>query len=282
MVGEPGFFRPIFVIVGLAMIALPWILYPIEGAALERQVPFLFHIGVFESPYLYFLHHAMAAMPVLAIGWLGNLFGFREAFRSLYWRPLQKMMIVYVLWDFIFTKLGIWGFNSRYTAFDELDFPVEEIMWFVVIGFCSMFIYHLVWRRFEGLPKMKMSGVFHGSLLLLFLGIYVVWIDKAYTSMAAMSCAVVVVISWFGGHNLPVFLVAFGWILLPMVLFDGLLTGMFTREALVMYNPEEMAGIRLISIPMEDFLFGFSYLYGTAILSAREGRRMQGQGLPKC
>ncbi len=49
-------------------------------------------------------------------------------------------------------------------------------------------------------------------------------------------------------------------ITLPMLIMDGMLTGIFTQEALIIYNPSENSGIRIISIPIEDFLFGFSFL----------------------
>ena len=45
-----------------------------------------------------------------------------------------------------------------------------------------------------------------------------------------------------------------------MILFDGLLTGMFTKQALVIYNVEEFSGLRIVSIPIEDFIFGYGFL----------------------
>ncbi|MFA6350216.1 MAG: lycopene cyclase domain-containing protein [Candidatus Omnitrophota bacterium] len=40
--------------------------------------------------------------------------------------------------------------------------------------------------------------------------------------------------------------------------FKFLVNGFLTGESMVIYNPQYFLGIRLGSIPLEDFLFGFS------------------------
>ena len=43
-----------------------------------------------------------------------------------------------------------------------------------------------------------------------------------------------------------------------ILIFKLLINGYLTKTGIVMYNPEFFLGIRLGSIPLEDFLFGFS------------------------
>ena len=47
--------------------------------------------------------------------------------------------------------------------------------------------------------------------------------------------------------------------------FKMLVNGFLTGNHIVMYNPAHFLGIRLASIPLEDFLFGFSMVTTTIV-----------------
>jgi lycopene cyclase domain-containing protein len=48
----------------------------------------------------------------------------------------------FILWDSWFTSEGIWSFNPSYVAPQRwLLLPIEEWSFFVVIPYCSVFIY---------------------------------------------------------------------------------------------------------------------------------------------
>ena len=49
-------------------------------------------------------------------------------------------------------------------------------------------------------------------------------------------------------------------ILIPFIIVNGILTGSFIEGEIVWYNPDEITGIRLITIPVEDFAYGFSLI----------------------
>ena len=53
--------------------------------------------------------------------------------------------------------------------------------------------------------------------------------------------------------------------LLIIFIFKLLVNGYLTGKNIVMYNPRFFLGIRLGSIPVEDFLFGFSMITLTII-----------------
>ena len=44
---------------------------------------------------------------------------------------------------------------------------------------------------------------------------------------------------------------------IPFVLVNGVLTGAFTQAPVVVYNPDEYLGLRLVSIPLDDFAYNF-------------------------
>jgi lycopene beta-cyclase len=54
----------------------------------------------------------------------------------------------YGLWDIIVTSRGHWRFNPEYTlGLSLFGLPVEEWLFFVVIGFVSIFTYEAVLKR---------------------------------------------------------------------------------------------------------------------------------------
>lgn len=53
--------------------------------------------------------------------------------------------------------------------------------------------------------------------------------------------------------------------LLVILLFKFLVNGYLTGKYIVMYNPSFFLGLRIGSIPLEDFLFGFSMVTLTII-----------------
>ncbi len=59
---------------------------------------------------------------------------------------------------------------------------------------------------------------------------------------------------------------AFVSILIPFLLFNGALTGMFTSQPIVWYNESQFSGIRFISIPLEDFYYLFILTYSNLFL----------------
>jgi len=45
--------------------------------------------------------------------------------------------------------------------------------------------------------------------------------------------------------------------MLPLLLVDGVLTGTGLPSPVVSYNPSYILGIRIKTIPVEDFIYGF-------------------------
>jgi len=54
--------------------------------------------------------------------------------------------------------------------------------------------------------------------------------------------------------------------LLAILLFKLLVNGYLTGKGIVLYNPDFFMGIRITTIPVEDFLFGFSMVTMAVIL----------------
>jgi len=88
---------------------------------------------------------------------------------------------------------------------------------------------------------------------------------KEYTILAILSVFFTVFIDYVSKINLlkkKIF-----WLFLVIIVgFKLLVNGYLTGANIVMYNPKFFLGLRLTSIPVEDFLFGFSMVVLTIIL----------------
>jgi lycopene cyclase domain-containing protein len=168
--------------------------------------------------------------------------------------------IIFIVWDSIFTKLGVWNFNSRYIfGVYFLNLPVEEILFFICIPFSCVFtfycldkFYNLAWNR-----KTENSFSIVFSMLLLATGL--IFLDKLYTSITFISTAIVCLllqfvfkIDWFGKA-----ISVYALLLVPFLIVNGILTGTGLEEPVVSYNKTENLNIRLFTIPLEDVFYGF-------------------------
>lgn len=163
--------------------------------------------------------------------------------------------IFFIAWDVLFTKLGFWSFNTDFT-FDVRLFglPIEEWMFFVVIPFCSLFIYEVL--RFY-LPKLDINKpvkliLWIVSIALLATGI--VEFGTWYTFICLTTTALFLMVVLFQKNlhtHLSHFALAFLVTCIPMLVVNGVLTAMPVVE----YNAQYFSNFRIGTIPAEDFSY---------------------------
>ena len=192
------------------------------------------------------------------------------------WKYLLPSIIIialfYLVGDIYFTKLGIWGFNENYLSSIFLfKLPIEEWLFFLAIPYASIFLHdvlHVYFPKFKLTPR-KSRNV---SIILLFIsmGILLLNLDKAYTTYIFWIFIVIIIISYFDKSNtINRFYCTFLIILIPFILVNGLLTGAFTAEPVVWYDDSQNLNLRLLTIPIEDFIYGFTMLLAAIMLRNR-------------
>ncbi|HTY44690.1 MAG TPA: lycopene cyclase domain-containing protein [Patescibacteria group bacterium] len=91
---------------------------------------------------------------------------------------------------------------------------------------------------------------------------------REYTLIAAISVLVTIAVDRLSRAKL-LKRKDFYIFLLVIFVFKFLVNGYLTGQGVVLYNPRFFLGLRLGSIPLEDFLFGFSMVALTIIFWER-------------
>lgn len=192
------------------------------------------------------------------------------------WKYLIPSIVIialfYIVGDIYFTKIGVWGFNRDHLSSIFLfKLPIEEWLFFLAIPYASIFLHDVLHAYF---PNFQLSIPVARRLSIFFFVIALVTLlfnlDKAYTVYILTIFMVVLAVSYFDkSEAINRFYCTFLIILIPFVLVNGVLTGAFTSEPIVWYDHTENLNIRFITIPIEDFVYGFTMLLGAIMLRNR-------------
>ena len=187
------------------------------------------------------------------------------------WKALFPALIIpaapFLIWDSIFTTYGVWGFNQNYlTGIRVGNLPLEEILFFFCIPYACIFTYEVLNYFIERDVLEKYAR--HGTTILAYMLVAVAfqYSDRLYTLTTSvltflfLMVHLVVLKKDYWSRLVLAYLV----LLIPFFITNGILTGTGLNEAIVWYNDDENLGIRLLTIPVEDTLYGF-LLFGLNI-----------------
>lgn len=170
---------------------------------------------------------------------------------------------VYIFFDVLLTKAGVWGFNPDYhLSVTWLNLPVEEWLFFVIIPYASIFLHDsiaLYFPRFKTGPKTSKYLTY--LLIVLLLPVILLSTGKTYTVYILTTVVFSLILSLADNKQIiNQFYLTYLVILLPFLLVNTILTGSFISSPVVWYNDAENLGIRIFTIPIEDFGYAFSMI----------------------
>ena len=173
------------------------------------------------------------------------------------------VMVIFIIWDVIFTAHGIWGFNERYHSGRVLlGLPLEEYLFFITVPYASVFTIYVIDHYFTGFRPGDLQLRLTTLILIAFLILTAAFnIQRAYTAVCFIISALI--LGWVFITNpviLKVFYVSYLIILIPFLMVNGILTGSLIEDQVVWYNDHENLGVRLGTIPFEDLFFGMSLI----------------------
>ena len=216
----------------------------------------LLNIGSFSIPFLYSFHKKM---------------NFIKQWKSVF-VSIFLVATFFIIWDVLFTKNGIWGFNAAYhLPFKIVGLPIDEMLFFICIPYASIFIhYSLAYFNPEVLLSDKMVKIISIFFLTVVSITLFFNIDKWYTLINYTLLLFTLLMGMiYGKEILKRFYIAFALILIPFFIVNGILTGSFISEPVVWYNNAENLGIRLFTIPIEDIGYAFNMLFWVIFLNER-------------
>jgi len=177
--------------------------------------------------------------------------------------------IVFIIWDIIFTKNGVWGFNEDYlVGVNIINLPLEEWLFFICIPYASIFTHYALKYFFPRLllPQ-KATNLLTIILVIVLIAVTATHADKAYTFYNYCLLIFILMYSLLTkNQEIRSFYLTFLVILVPFFLVNGILTGSFIENEVVWYNNAENLGIRLGTIPIEDIGYAFNMLFMSVIM----------------
>jgi lycopene cyclase domain-containing protein len=217
-----------------------------------------------DTHYTYLLVHLAAIAGPLALSFDKKVHFYKK------WKYVFPSMILpgifFLCWDEYFTQSGVWGFSSLHTIGIRLgSLPLEEVLFFVTVPYCCLFIYECIRCYFPKLHRYKSADYFLILLALILLVAGFLHLGKAYTSTTFLLNAVFISCLFifkkiFKSFDSISFLISYLIMLVPFLLVNGVLTAI----PVVWYNDAENLGIRIFSIlphpfnnvPFEDIFYG--------------------------
>jgi lycopene cyclase domain-containing protein len=189
-------------------------------------------------------------------------FGPRLAFYKQYSAWLPAILLTscfFIAWDILFAHWHIWGFNDRYLlGITWMGLPLEEWLFFFAIPYPCIFLYEALNHFFQENFLEPYQQTITLFLIGISAGIGITHLGKIYTASACLLTASA--LAWhcwyLKSSYLGKFYRAYLVILFPFLIVNEILTGAFFSQPVVWYDNVHNLGIRIGTIPLEDFFYG--------------------------
>lgn len=218
--------------------------------------------------WLYFLVLIFTIMVPLALSFDQKLKYYRQ------WKHVLPAIILvaffYLAFDIFFTYSGIWGFNPQHHLPAVLfHLPVEEWLFFVIVPYACLFLHEVLVFYF---PDFRLSDKASRwlSILIMFATFALILSNsgKVYTVYSGTLVILALILALLDKSGvISGFFTSFLIMLIPFLIVNAILTGTFTTREVVWYNDSENLGIRIFTIPVEDFGYAFSLILFNLLLS---------------
>lgn len=171
--------------------------------------------------------------------------------------------VFFIAWDVWFTKNGVWWFNDQYLIGKRLfGLPIEELLFFICIPFSCVFTYFCLDKFFklDWKPSVEKGFVIISMIACLILAI--LFKEKIYSLVTFLTTAITLIVlyfilkvKWIGKASFIYLILMPGFLAV-----NGILTGTGLDSPIVNYNPKDFIGFRILTIPIEDTVYGYEMI----------------------
>ncbi len=173
------------------------------------------------------------------------------------------VFVIFVVWDSFFTSKQIWGFNPAYLSGKYLaNLPIEEVLFFVVIPYCCLFIHQVLKAYFPSVKLHKLTHLFAFTLVLAGFIFGATHLHQWYTVTVSFLTSLITIGVYFVYQKAWYHQFVFTYLvcLIPFIVVNSILTGSFTPTPIVWYAENHIMGIRIFTIPVEDLFYNYLLL----------------------
>ena len=183
-----------------------------------------------------------------------------------YWKFFFKaniiVALIFIIWDYFFTKAGIWGFNYNYLIGLEIgNLPIEEILFFFCIPYACVFTYFALKHLIQNNPISNIESFITYIIIAVLFCIAIMNYDKLYTSITLFSMIIYLIYLKVKRVDLSYHYLSFLATLPFFYISNGILTGSFLVDPIVWYNDMENLNFRINNIPFEDVFYGMLLIF---------------------
>ncbi len=180
-----------------------------------------------------------------------------------YWKyalaGVVVVMVPFLVWDTMVVHKH-WWFNHQYTLpFRVAGIPPGEILFFVSVPFACLFVWQILLTFYKRNSIFNQKFVYGIALALVPLGIYFFVQNRVYTALVCAAMILTVLID----RVYKTYIMNQKQTLYLMLLVTGFIlvfNGYLTARPLVLYGERFMTGIRIWTIPVEDFVYGYALI----------------------
>lgn len=190
-----------------------------------------------------------------------------------FWKPFFTSIFIvgmfFILWDIYFASQDVWGFNDQYLiGLRIFNLPLEEWLFFLLIPYASVFIHYSLEYFFpKVILREKPTLAITAILFVISAGVVIMNTDKIYTlcsfGLFALLMLGQLIYRWEEAQR---FYISFIIIYLPFYIVNNALTGNYSENPVVFYDNEEILGIRVGTMPLEDSFYCYTLLYSIVLL----------------
>lgn len=167
--------------------------------------------------------------------------------------------LIYGIWDSVAVSRGDWSFNRSFiTGFKLFNLPIEEILFFITVPYSCIFIYEVIKNYFrEKELNVNKRIVILSFIIITGLAVYFNSQYYTFTLLLFTSGFLILALSFYGSIlRSKVYWMTIMVSYLPFLIVNYFLTSLPVVE----YNQKAVWGIRIITIPVEDFLYSYSLI----------------------
>jgi len=165
----------------------------------------------------------------------------------------------FLVWDAIVAGRH-WWFNENYTlGFRVVGLPIEECLFFITVPFAGIFIWESLRFNYTNRLIAGMRFVYYLLYFCAPLGALLFVQGKQYTGLMLFSLAITALYDRLSKTRLLLQKLLYVYLTIAGVLIL-LFNGYLTARPIVMYDDRYQLGVKIGTIPIEDFGYGFSLL----------------------